>query len=308
MLEPPPASRWRAVRSWRAAFALLGVAAAASLYVASRPAHNYLDAAGPRHVVELPLSPDPTPELKVVTFNVQYARDIENALLALREEEGLRGADIVALQEMDAPGVETIARGLGLSAVYYPASIHPRDGRDFGNALLVRGRILRDRKIILPHPSILRGMQRIAVAADVEVQGVLLRAYSVHLSAPMDVTPRSRRDQVARLLEDARTAERVVMAGDFNDRDLVGHALEGAGFTWASRGLPFTISRFTWDHVFVRGLQGVSVERRGVGNGRGASNHLPVWVDLRPPDPTAPLASPVPEVSTVPRTATTPAP
>jgi len=303
--EVPPA---RAIRYTRVAFAIVAAGAAFALYFASRPAHNYLDGAGPRYAVDLPPAPDPTPELKVVTFNVQYARDIPNALAALREEEGLAGADIIALQEMDAPGAEAIARGLGMSAVYYPASVHPRDGRDFGNAVLVRGRILKDRKVILPHPSILRGMQRIAVAADVEVQGAHMRVYSVHLSAPTDVTPSSRRDQVARLVEDARGAERVVMAGDFNDRDLVGDAFEGAGYTWASRGLPFTISRFTWDHVFVRGLTGVSVERRGVANGRGASNHLPVWVDLQLPAPASPAPSPVPAVSTAPRRSTTPAP
>src|SRR4029079_19184481 len=58
--------------------------------------------------------------LRIVTYNVEYALRVDRALAALRSNPALREADILALQEMDAPGTEAIARGLGLNYVYCP--------------------------------------------------------------------------------------------------------------------------------------------------------------------------------------------
>ena len=78
---------------------------------------NYLDPAGPLHVHPREAPPaaglEPGP-LRVVSFNVAYAIEIERAIGVLRETAPLRGADVVALQEMDAPGTERIARALGM--------------------------------------------------------------------------------------------------------------------------------------------------------------------------------------------------
>src|SRR5688572_32592984 len=105
---------------------------------------------------------------------------------------------------MDAAAVDAIAGGLGLSYVYYPAAIHPGGGRDFGNAVLARGRILSDGKVFLPHLSRGRGMQRAATWADVDVDGLLFRMYSVHLSADAEMSRRKRLDQVRALMRHAR--------------------------------------------------------------------------------------------------------
>jgi len=250
------------------------------------PATNYEGSTGPRYTWEAPPAPDPVPGLRVVTFNIRYARDVEGALKAIEADERLRGADVVALQEMDARGVDVIARGLGMSYVYYPAAIHPGGGRDFGNAVLVRGRILSDGKIFLPHLSRGRGMQRAATWADVDVDGLRFRMYSLHLSADAEMSRRKRLDQVRALLRHARDEKGpIVMAGDFNDRAAVGYAYESAGYEWVSRDLPATVSWFTWDHVFARGLRLPSLDRRGVGDSGGSSDHRPVWADLEPFSP-----------------------
>jgi endonuclease/exonuclease/phosphatase family metal-dependent hydrolase len=257
----------------------------ALLAAACTRATNYEDPRGPRRAGTASPRPDATADLRVVTFNVRYALAVDKAIEALREDEGLRGADIVALQEMDAPGVEEIARALGLSWVYYPAAVHPRGGKDFGNAILARGRILRDGKVMLPHRSLTRSMQRIAVWADLEIDGRRLRAYSVHISADAEMSRRRRIDQVVAVIAHARgTVRPVVVAGDFNDRHTVGAAFQYAGYEWASRELPATVSWFTWDHVFTRGLTLAGLDRRGVGDHRGASDHRPVWADLRFPN------------------------
>jgi endonuclease/exonuclease/phosphatase family metal-dependent hydrolase len=186
---------------------------------------------------------------------------------------------------MDAAGVDRLARALGYDYVYYPSAFHPRGGKDFGNGVMVRGRILSDHKLLLPHPSRSRGLQRIAVAADVEVGGRRLRVYSVHLETPAEIWPWQRREQMAAVLADAAGAGDgvpVVIAGDFNDRDVVGPMLEGAGFTWVSRQARRTVGPFAWDHVFTRGLPEAAARSGVVRDNYRASDHRPVWAELHP--------------------------
>lgn len=262
-------------------------AAAASLVVAAcAPATNYESVSTPRYAWAAPPAADPVPGLRIATFNIRYAADVGGALAAIRADDHLGDADVIALQETDAPGVDSIARGLGLSYVYYPAAVHPGGGKDFGNAVLVRGRIVTDGKVFLPHLSRGRGMHRVAVWADVDVDGLSFRVYSLHLSADAEMSRRKRVDQVRVLIAHARDQQRpVVVAGDFNDRGAVGHAFEAAGYEWVSRDLPATVSWFTWDHIFTRGLRLAALDRRGVADPRGSSDHRPVWADLEPAAP-----------------------
>ena len=98
---------------------LLGLSACARTF-------NYTLPDDPRSsgpAVPAPL-PDPDTGIRVVTFNVENAKRIEEAVEVLRETEVLRGADIVFLQEMDAAGAEAIANALSMYWVYYPASIN----------------------------------------------------------------------------------------------------------------------------------------------------------------------------------------
>jgi endonuclease/exonuclease/phosphatase family metal-dependent hydrolase len=223
--------------------------------------------------------------LKVVSFNIRYARHVDLALKVLQEDPSFRGADLVALQEMDAPAAAEMAAALGCQYVYYPAAFHPGGGKDFGNAILSRWPILDDHKVLLPHASPFRGLTRAAVAATVDVAGVPTRVYSVHLEAPVGLTPGQRREQAAAVAEDARRFHGpVVVAGDFNNRDLVGALFEKEGFSWVTRELAGTISWFAWDHVFVRGLRPTDARSSGVAlKNNGASNHLPIWADLLMP-------------------------
>src|SRR5258707_14905928 len=84
--------------------------------------HNYLEPEGPRYAGgPNPMSAAPPRadgSLRVVSFNIEYAKRIPEAIAALRAD-GLRGADVIALQEMDAPGTAAVAEALGLNYVYY---------------------------------------------------------------------------------------------------------------------------------------------------------------------------------------------
>jgi endonuclease/exonuclease/phosphatase family metal-dependent hydrolase len=256
-------------------------ALAAVLWATLAPAHNYAGTGGPRYTGRHS-RPGGGSGVRVVTFNLKFAREVDRAIELFRGDPELSQANVVTLQEMDAPAVERLAQALGYDYVYYPAAFHPSAGKDFGNAILVRGRILGDHKLLLPHPSRSRGLRRIAVAADVEVGGQRLRVYSVHLETPAEIWPWQRRQQVDAILADARGAGRAVIAGDFNDRDVVGPQIEGAGYRWLSRDARRTVGLFAWDHVFTRGLDAPAAAVRSgvVRDNRQASDHRPVWAQV----------------------------
>lgn len=253
---------------------------------------NYADPAGPRYVGHF-AGVDADPALRIVTFNIKFSREIDRAIELFQKNHDLQNPDIIALQEMNNAGVDRIARALGMSYVYYPAAFHPQGSGDFGNALLVKGTIEADHKLILPHTSRFRHMLREAVVADVVVDGIRLRAYSVHLETPFQISASDRRDQARAILQDAaRYPGPVVIAGDFNSRDVVGDVFGGAGFQWVTKDAGHTISFFSWDHVFVRGLALKAPPRKGIVlNNNGASDHLPVWAELLPQSVVVPVVT-----------------
>jgi endonuclease/exonuclease/phosphatase family metal-dependent hydrolase len=259
---------------------LIAGLAAVAVFSACATARNYPDPAGPRFHGEFAGQPAPA-TIKVVTMNLKYSRKTATAVQLLRQEAALRDADVVALQEMDDRGTADMARALSLNYVYYPGAVHPKTKRDFGNAILTRWPVVADAKLLLPHPGRFRKMRRIAVAATIRVREVPVRFYSVHLETPGAVSGGQRREQAAVIIADAAGFDRVVVAGDFNNTGIVARAFQDAGYTWTTRGIGETISHFSWDHVFTRGLRlrdfasaGVLEEKRGV------SDHKPVWAEL----------------------------
>jgi endonuclease/exonuclease/phosphatase family metal-dependent hydrolase len=269
-----PKRPWSLARA--AAIALVGSVVAVASSCA--PALNYVEPDAPRYTGGFAV-PDDDPAFRVVTFNVKFAREVDRAARLLRENEELRGADLIALQEMDAEGTERIARALSMNYVYYPAIRHPGVGRDFGNAILSRWPLTDDRKLVLPHRSRYRDMQRIAVSATAATPLGPVRVYSVHLETIGGIAAVNRQRQAAAVIRDAARYPRVILLGDFNSR-AVGEVFEWYGFRWVTRDLGSTISFFAWDHVFVRGLDVVRKKVGIVRDNQGASDHLPVWAVL----------------------------
>lgn len=223
--------------------------------------------------------------LRVVTFNVKFAEEIDAAIALLRGNSRLRNADLIALQEMDDRGVDRIARALSLNAVYYAAFLHPTNQKNFGPALLTPWPVERGWKVILPHEGYNRGQRRTATGADVRVGERLVRGYSVHLETLFGMSASERRDQAGAVIEDAAGWNGpLVIAGDMNDASIPEY-FEAHGFRWATREAGASMLFLALDHVFLRGLTAFSAAiRSGVEDPIGASDHKPVWVE-------APLAS-----------------
>jgi endonuclease/exonuclease/phosphatase family metal-dependent hydrolase len=218
--------------------------------------------------------------MRVVSFNIKLADRIDAAIEVLGSDS-LRDADIISLQEMDESGTERIARALHLNYIYYPGSIHPTRNRYFGPAILSRWPIEKSWKLTLPYEAPIRRQRRNATAAIVNVRGTRIWVYAVHLETQLRASEYARQDQAAAVLADAESASGpVVVAGDFNSWG-IGKYFEQQGFAWPTKKVGDTITIFSWDHIFVRGLAvPVSAPAGKVRQVRGASDHRPVWASL----------------------------
>jgi endonuclease/exonuclease/phosphatase family metal-dependent hydrolase len=189
----------------------------------------------------------------------------------------LARANVVLLQEMDAEGTETLAASLGMRHVYHPATVHPRTGRPFGNAVLSRWPIVRDEKLTLPHPSHRDRSRRAATCVTIATPGGPLEVCSVHLATPLELLPRARREQMTAVLDHLRGATPVVLGGDLNSHRL-GELAAADAFDWTTRNVGRTVACFSVDHIFTRGLRATRVGR--VADTLGASDHAAVWATL----------------------------
>jgi len=226
--------------------------------------------------------------LKVVSYNISFAEEAGLAARELLELEELRDADIILLQEMDEVGTIQIARALAYNFVYYPASIHNRHDRYFGNAILSRWPMKRPERVVLPHRNPRNGQRRIAVRAVVTLDEMEVLVCSVHTETPW-LRASKRADQFAVLVDsiDERYAYAIV-GGDFNTLTpravtALEQLFETAGLERASSATAPTVQfesiGLTLDHIFVRGM---AVLAAGTAEEASASDHLPIWATLRP--------------------------
>lgn len=249
-------------------------------------ARNYTDPAGPIFAGSAGVAPaeeSAATEIRVVTFNVKFAKHVDRAIELLRRPGPLRDADVLVMEEMDGPGTEQVARALLMNHVYVPSAVHPAGHKDFGVAILSPWPLEDARKIPLPHEHRIRKTRRAAVSVTVRLPWGPLRVYGLHLESPVGLGGGDRRDQARAAIADAAGwSGPVVVAGDFNGRGGADEIAK-AGFFWATRHVKNTAMRFDLDHVLARGLcpagEGAAAKADDETN---ASDHHPVWAVLRP--------------------------
>jgi len=227
-------------------------------------------------------------DLRVVSFNVDFARTPYGVVEVLRETPTLRGADLVLLQETDLASTRWMANALGRSYLYVPSMRwHPASRQDYGNAILSAWPIVGSAKILLPHLGRWRRSRRVAAAATICVGSTSIRVYATHLGTAAEIGPGSRREQLNTVLEDADDFTVVIVGGDFNSGGVAEAAVE-RGYAWPTRGRGSTKRLWALDHVLVRGA--VALDAGVAPAATGVSDHRPVWAAIRL-DPTHPSTS-----------------
>jgi len=84
----------------------------------------------------------------------------------------------------------------------------------------------------------------------------------------------------------------VVIAGDFNSQG-IGAFIRHQGYRWRTEHVGPTVSWFSWDHIFTRGLPAIDPPSAGVvADNRDASDHHPVWAVVAVPARSAVAARP----------------
>lgn len=220
----------------------------------------------------------------VITWNIAFAEEVEQAIEELAENQDLADADILLLQEMDETGVEEMARSLEYNYVYFPASIHSHHDRNFGNAILSKWPLSDPEKLILPHKNPRNGQIRIAAKAVADIAGTDVHIYSVHTETNWLGTE-ERQEQINAILADLPDGEQlVIVGGDFNtltpgSMESLAEQFEQAGLSRGGSEAGPTIGvgsvGLTLDHMFSRGL---SEAAAGVWSEAKASDHNPLWV------------------------------
>lgn len=250
-------------------------------------ARNYSEQEMPKFEDTLANTPSSSSEtLKMVSFNVQYGNDIEKVIFEFQNRPQLQDADIIMLQEMDDVGTRQIAEALQLNYVYYPAVVHPHNGKNFGNAILSKWPISGSGKLLLPHQHPINKQQRIAVFAIVTVNKQPIAVYNIHIEVPLLSTAK-RLEQIDTALRHAarQPVPFSIIGGDLNAvgadvRISFSSLFHEYGFDWATANVGAT-SKFLMqlDQLYVKGM---SVIEAGAESEIKIGDHYPVWAVVKP--------------------------
>jgi endonuclease/exonuclease/phosphatase family metal-dependent hydrolase len=239
--------------------------------------------------------------IRVVTYNVHYGEHPDRLAAAILGNAKLREADVWLVQEMQSHPREPVSRcrrlaeRLGMSFVYAPARRYG-DGTH-GLAVLSRFPILRAEQMPVPFFDLhFQSERRIALHVTLDVAGRPLELINLHLDTRINRRDRVR--QMEAVVE--HSARRVVIGGDLNtnnvhwlfraipiarsahDRALDDfmHARGFAAPTASSGSTTHMIVHLRLDSLYARDL---TVLATGVERSVKASDHYPVWIDLRWP-------------------------
>ncbi len=242
--------------------------------------------------------------LRVVSFNVHYAKDPLAVAQAIKSDQNLSNADVILLQEVEyhlkeGKGRATqIAEHLGMECVYAPAAARSRKATH-GLAILTNYPIDQIEIIRLPfHVLGFKSRQRIALRIVLDTPNGKAQVYNVHLDTR--INPKKRVEQLRAIMDNISAQETMptIIAGDLNtiqawfiggtlpvffadQRKAVNEFFNEHGYaTQTVKGYTMRqgFVRFKLDAIYVSGFDFMhSAVERGV----QVSDHAPIWADLQ---------------------------
>jgi endonuclease/exonuclease/phosphatase family metal-dependent hydrolase len=228
--------------------------------------------------------------IRVVTFNIELGKNVDQAIEELGTASELMDADIILLQEMAEDGVSKIAQSLSYNFVYYPSSLHYKHEKNYGNAILSKWPIKDYRKLVLPYENPMNKQIRIAALATIVIEDFEILTYSVHTEM-FWLGGKKKLDQVDSILRSvAEHFDHVIIGGDFNTNTENGlreteKMFTQAGFIRVSKGVGSTskvnilgMTDYELDHIYTKGF---TLINNGKFEDSQSSDHYPVWVTLQ---------------------------
>ncbi|MFA5877464.1 MAG: endonuclease/exonuclease/phosphatase family protein [Candidatus Paceibacterota bacterium] len=149
-------------------------------------------------------------QLKVLSWNIWDEGHFDEIAQFLKSSE----ADIIGLQEVlpfskNIPIIEFLT-SLGYKHVYAPARLSSGEREEMGNAVFSKYPIVSNAVHVLSEEN-----KRIAVQADIAVEGKIVYVFSVHLLHTHQQSSGIQELQAENLLK-VLPQERVIVMGDFN--------------------------------------------------------------------------------------------
>jgi len=229
-------------------------------------------------------------KIKVISYNIQESKNIDQAISELKTEPSLKNGDIILLQEMNETGVHSIAKALNHNFVYFPISYYKASKRNVGNAILSKYSIETPQKVILPNKKFLDRGRRMSCSANIIIGTSLVNINSIHLET-IAMSRKKRVEQLEKIIETtiSDSNHHFVIGGDFNsmfhkDKNTMITRLENAGFNWCSPNIgatgqvPLNVIKPQLDHIFSKGFDLIDF---GKCETCKASDHKPIWAYLK---------------------------
>lgn len=221
------------------------------------------------------------PRVRLATYNIHGCLGGDGRFDPVRVARVVNelDADAVALQEVGSQHggldmLEFLAARTGMRGVAGPTLL--REDGTYGNALLVRGRVLEVQRIDLSIPE---REPRGALDAALECRGARLRVLATHLG----LRPAERRYQIRRLLArlDDQATVPTVLLGDLNEWFLWGRPLRWLRAVFRETPAPATFPArfpvFALDRLWVRPRPLLGrLQVHASPAARIASDHLPL--------------------------------
>ena len=240
-------------------------------------------------------------EIKIVSYNIRWRGGDELKRLAklLQEDPEIGGAAILGLQEVDRHKkrtghhntVKALADELGLHYAWAaPPAAKPKDEEETGVAILSIYPLSDVRRIVLPNPGPNK-RRRVALGANVEIEGQQWRIYSAHAETRISVDKKM--EQFNAILEDLTRYPAdmpAIVMGDFNTWQSDADDKTIKLFSKAGLKTPFgtqsTFRRrvllvpieFRLDWVWLRGLETTG---HGIDREIEVSDHWPLWDNVK---------------------------
>lgn len=251
------------------------------LILSCKKAVNYSEPYGPVYEGSFSDYIASSEKLKIFTFNTEFSKNLDQIINLIKLNNHLYNVDIIFLQEIDDESSFKVAKDLKYNFSYIPSAIHPKTNKNFGNAILSKWDIVKTEKIILPNKGKFNDLQRSAVKSIINFNGSNIQVYNVHFGTPLQLSSKYRFQQAELIFKDAVKSDYpVIVAGDFNDKDIPELALS-YGFEWPTENIGSTTFIFSWDHVVTKDLDLVTANSAGVvSDNLGASDHKPVWAEF----------------------------